>query len=129
MTIQELPKEIQEELAQQRAQLSGKTVNTAYDVQLYNESGTRYFRAHRVSESWSDDKGNYMPFGGGSHWRIWYGCVQFHSYKNPLGGKEYEICDGKTYGKSANGTEIPNRVATKKEVISLIKAIGIFSIN
>lgn len=128
MKLQELPKEIQEQLARERAQLSKRQRNTAYDVLLYNREGTRYFYAHRVSQSWSDDKGNYMPFGGGSFWAIRYGCVQFTKYKNPVGETDYMLCDGKQYGRSANGTDIPKRLDTKKEVIALVREIGIFTI-
>lgn len=129
MTIQELPKEIQEQLAQERAQLSGKQINTAYEVKLYNADGTRYFSARRCCQSWNDDKGHAMPFGGGTYWRVRYGSVQFRAYKDLFGGRCYELCDGKTFSRSANGTVIPSRIETKKEVMSLIKSIGIFSIN
>lgn len=40
-------------------------------------------------------------------------------------GYDYVLCRGKTYSKSANGTIIPASVKTKKEVLSIAKAIGI----
>ena len=69
-------------------------------------------------------KGNYMPFGGGSEWPLQYGCIGF-SRKKQVMGYDYELCHGKTYSKSANGTIIPAAVKTKKEVLSIAKAIGI----
>ena len=115
MKFEELPAEVQQQLAQQRAE-------------LYNADGTRYIEAVRCCKSWNDDKGHAMPFGGGTYWTIRYGAVQWQTRKDPLGGKAYELCNGKQYGKSRNGVEIPNRLNTKKEVIALIKSIGIFKI-
>ena len=66
-----------------------------------------------------------MPFGGGSEWTLQYGCIGF-SRKKQVMGYDYELCRGKTYSKSANGTIIPASVKTKKEVLSIAKAIGIF---
>lgn len=128
MKFEELPAEVQQQLAQQRAELAGKRINTAYRVELYNADGTRYIEAVRCYKSWNDDKGHAMPFGGGTYWTIRYGAVQWQTRKDPLGGKAYELCNGKQYGKSRNGVEIPNRLNTKKEVIALIKSIGIFKI-
>lgn len=128
MKLTELPQEVQGQLAFERATLKHKCENSAYRVVLYNEAGTRYFTAFRQCESWSDDKGHYMPFGGGTYWVIAYGCVQFRAYKSCVGTREYELCNGKRYGKSANGTEIPSRLATKKEVLALVKKIGIFTL-
>lgn len=126
MKLSELPSEVQQQLAKQRNELSGKRINTAYRVELYNADGTRYFEALRCCQSWNDDKGNYMPFGGGTYWTIRYGAVQCTTRKNPFGGKAYELCNGKQYGKSANGTEIPKSLKTKKEVLALVNRIGIF---
>lgn len=128
MKFEELPAEVQQQLAQQRAELAGKRINTAYRVELYNADGTRYIEAVRCCKSWNDDKGHAMPFGGGTYWTIRYGAVQWQTRKDPLGGKAYELCNGKQYGKSRNGVEIPNRLNTKKEVTALIKSIGLFKI-
>ena len=62
--------------------------------------------------------------GGGSEWTLQYGCIGF-SRKKQVMGYDYELCRGKTYSKSANGTIIPASVKTKKEVLSIAKAIGI----
>lgn len=128
MKFSELPAEVQAQLNKQREELKRKRINDPYNILLYNEEGTRYFYARRICESWNNDKGAYMPFGGGSHWNIWYGKVQFERFRNPVGEIDYRLCDGKTYGKSVNGTVIPVSVDTKKEVISIIKAIGIFNL-
>lgn len=127
MKLSELPADVQQHLAKQRNELSGKRINTAYRVELYNADGTRYFQAIRRCKSWIDDKGNYMPFGGGTHWIVRYGAVQWTTRKDPLGGKAYELCNGKQYGKSANGTEIPKSLKTKKDVLELVNRIGIFN--
>ena len=129
MKLSELPAEVQQQLAKQRNELSGKRINTAYRVELYNADGTRYLEAIRRCKSWSDDKGNYMPFGGGTYWIVRYGAVQWTTRKDPLGGKAYELCNGKQYGKSANGTEIPKSLKTKKDVLELVNRIGIFILN
>ena len=126
MKLSELPSEVQQQLAKQRNELSGKRINTAYRVELYNADGTRYFEALRRCQSRNDDKGNYMPFGGGTYWTIRYGAVQWVIRKDPLGGKAYELCNGKQYCKSANGTWIPKSLSTKKEVLALVNRIGIF---
>ena len=126
MTIDELPAEWQEQLAADRLALARNNRDTPYEVVRYNPEGTRYFRARRCCRSWMDDKGHYMPFGGGTYWSVAYGAVQFRATRNPLGQKEYELCDGKRYAKSANGTTIPETVETKKEVLRILADIGIF---
>jgi hypothetical protein len=68
-----------------------------------------------------------MPFGGGTYWKIRYGKVEVGAFKSPVGTREYQLIDGHTYGKSANGTEIPRTLETKKEVLALINAIRIFN--
>ena len=128
MNLSELPIEVQNQLAKERLALANTVVNNQYTVKFYNSDGTRYFYARRSQEPWWDNKGNYMPFGGGSHWNIVYGAVQFRCYKSCMGTREYELCDGKRYTKSANGTVVPGCVATKKEVIAIAKQIGIFNI-
>lgn len=124
MKFSDLPIEIQQRLNCERLNLRNRSINSAYEVLLYNQLGTRYFHARRHQNSWSDDKGNYMPFGGGSEWTLQYGCIGF-SRKKQVMGYDYELCRGKTYSKSANGTIIPASVKTKKEVLSIAKAIGI----
>ena len=110
MKFCDLPIETQQRLNCERLNLHNRSINSAYEVLLYNQPG--------------DDKGNYMPFGGGSEWTLQYGCIGF-SRKKQVMGYDYELCRGKTYSKSANGTIIPASVKTKKEVLSIAKAIGI----
>lgn len=128
MKISELPIEVQNQLAEERKALANKVSHDGYSVMLYNADGTRYFSARRYQRMWANDKGAYMPFGGGSYWKVLYGCVQFAKFKNPVGEWDYHLIDGKTYGKSANGTVIPSQVETKKDVMAIAKAIGIFNI-
>lgn len=125
MKFSELPTDTQQRLNDERSKLSNRTINNAYEVLLYNQSGTRFFSARRYQSSWQDDKGNYMPFGGGSEWTLQYGCIGF-SRKKQVMGYDYELCCGKVYSRSVNGTIIPASVKTKKEVLSIAKAIGIF---
>ena len=130
MTFQELPAEVQERLTKDRQALAGKIRNDAYTIHIYDAAGKRYLYARRCCKAWGEVRNNHacsMPFGGGTYWTIKYGAVQFTRRRNPLGIMDYELCDGKTYCKSANGTSIPTQVETKKEVIDIIKRIGIFN--
>ena len=127
MNFNELPQDVQERLNNERKELCKKNLNTPYEVRLYNKEGTRYFAARRVCKVWADDKGHYMPFGGGTYWTVRYGAVQFRNERQAI-GRRYELCDGKTYMKSKNGTEIFPEVDTKKEVMRIAKLIGIFDI-
>lgn len=127
MNFSDLPLEIQLRLQREREALGGKALDTAYEVLRYNATGTRYFRARRVCKSWADDKGNSMPFGGGSYWTVAYGAVQFRIIKDAMGRKDYELCEGKRFSKSANGTFIPNRVETKAQVKELLSNLEIFN--
>lgn len=126
MKFSELAKEVQERLIKERNNLHSKNINTSYEVLVYNEAGTRFFNARRVQGSWQDNRGNYMPFGGGSKWNIKYGEVGWRSFRNPVGEVDAELCMGRLFGKSSNGTQIPKSVGSKKEVLALINQIGIF---
>lgn len=128
MKFSELPIEVQEHLNEEQKALIHKNINTAYKIHIYNENGTRYFVATRVCHPWNDNKGNYMPFGGGTSWNIRYGQVGFRSFRNPVGQRDYELCNGKAFTKSANGTIIPASLPKKSDVINLIKAIGVFTL-
>lgn len=127
MNFSELPQEVQDKLNRERKELCKKNHNTPYEVVLYNEDGTRYFHARRCCKVWADTKGHYMPFGGGTYWTVRYGAVQFKNERQVI-GREYVLCDGKLYNRSKNGTEIFPEVETKKEVIAIAKAIGIFTL-
>lgn len=63
---------------------------------------------------------------GVCQWNVTYGAVKFRRTRNPLGQTEYELSDGKRYTRSANGTEVPAQVGTKKEVLRILNDIGIF---
>ena len=125
MRFSELPEQVQETLAEAKCRLHLKQVNTAYEVLVYNETGTRFFNARRVQSSWQGN-GAYMPFGGGSEWTVRYGEMGFRTFRNPFGGIDAELCMSRAFGKSSNGTVIPKSVGTKKEVLALIAQIGIF---
>ena len=125
MKFSELPIDTQQRLNDERSKLSNRSINNANEVLLYNQSGSRFFSARRHQSSWQDDKGNYMPFGGGSEWTVRYGCVGFARKKQVI-GYDHELAEGKLYSKSSNGTVIPSSVKTKKEVLSIAKSIGIF---
>ena len=125
MRFTDLPQQVQDALTSEMSHLHLKQVNTAYDVLVYNKTGTRFFHAKRVQSSWQGN-GAYMPFGGGSVWTIEYGEMGFRSCRNPFGELDAELRMGKTFGKSKNGTVIPKSVGTKREVLALIAEIGIF---
>lgn len=104
-------------------------INNSYEVCFVNKEGTRYFSAIRKCISWNDDKGNYMPFGGGSVWYVSYGKIQWDRMKQIMGKDfDYYWCKGSKFTKSQNGTIIPKTVNTKKEVMDLVKMIGIFNL-
>lgn len=123
MTFHELPQEWQKSLLAEKEALRNKVLNTPYNVELYSANGLRYFKARRMCKA-----STWAGFGNGSYWRISYGKVSFITSRNPVGEKTYELCNGKRFAKSANGTIIPNELNTKKEVIALARAIGIFNI-
>ena len=125
MRFSELPQQVQAKLTNEMSRMHLKQVNTAYEVCVYNKTGTRYFHARRVQSSWQGN-GAYMPFGGGSVWTINYGEMGFRSCRNPFGEIDAELRMGKTFGKARNGTVIPSSVGTKREVLALIAQIGIF---
>ena len=126
MKLDDLDIEIKNELLEQRKELCSKwKQNSAYDICFTNTDGTRYFKAKRVVLSWNDDKGHYMPFGGGTYWQIRYGKIKWATEKNPIGGTVYVwVQSRETFSKSANGTVIPNEVKTKNEVLEIAKQIG-----
>ena len=126
MKFSELPENVKEKLTKDRGLLYLKKINTSYEVSVYNASGSRFLNARRIQSSWQDNNGNYMPFGGGSKWVIRYGEMGFRTCRNPFGEIDAELCMGRTFGKSSNGTIIPKSVDTKKEALSLIAQIGIF---
>ena len=128
MKVSELPQKIQDRLAKEREALCLKNVNGPYRIHLYNKEGTRYFTAVRMCHEWSDDKGHYMHFGNGTHWELQYGKVVVRRFKSVMATDEYELEDGPRFNKSANGTEIWPTLDTKKEVLDVIKKIGIFDI-
>ena len=130
MKLQDLPQAIQEKLNAERAVLCKNWYeNDAYRITLVSEDGKRFFTAIRKQSAYTNDKGAYMPYGGGSEWHLAYGAVQFDYETELMGnGREYFWRKGKTYGKSANGTIIPKKVNTKKEVLDVVKQIGLFEI-
>lgn len=124
-TINDLPIEVRNELYAKRAKLSKKWhINSAYEVRFTNAEGTRYFHARRVCVPWSDDKGHCMNYGGGTYWMVSYGVIKARKERHPM-GCSYEWGESSPrFTKSANGTEIPSKVATKKEVLEIAKKIG-----
>ena len=120
MKFSELPVIIQEKLNKERANahLDWKK-NDAYKVQFTNKEGTRCFEATRIQSV-------NAPYGvvlnSSSMWEIKYYAVVVKG----LGGMcpQYILTAGQMFGKSANGTEIPRYVSTKKEVMAIAKNIG-----
>ena len=121
MTIDELPIDEQTRLRETKPAFVGRQINDIREVLVYDKTGTRYFHAWRVYEG-------VRTMGNPSYWKVRYGKVQFMSMKDPFGGVYYEWCNGKSFGKSTNGTEIPSFVYTKKEVMQILNKIGIFEL-
>jgi len=118
MKFYELPLEWQEKLSEERPKLHKRNHIGKSSVILYNEEGTRFFYASYCSGMWRGD----CP-----RWYVNYGAVQFaRKYDDTGRGVEYEWRWGKKYTQSANGTDIPRWVRTKKDVLELVEKIGIF---
>ena len=100
MKFAELPIETQEQLKKDMTELKNKSYQDSHNIVFYNNNGTRYFTAVRVHSSWNDNKGNYLPYGGGSEWKIAYGAIRFKSYRNPMGQIDYELAKDKSYCKA-----------------------------
>lgn len=131
MTLSELPQTIQDELIAKRKELHNTWKrNDSYHILFTNEEGTRYFQADRISECYTDNKGNYMPFGGGSYWKITYGKILWNRRKQPMGCEYdyYWTTSSSTFSKSKNGTIIPKTLSKKSEVLELAKRIGTLKI-
>lgn len=126
MMLDDLDIDIKNSLLESRKNLCSEwKENTAYRVCFTNPEGTRYFMAVRCCISWADDKGNSMPFGGGTYWKITYGKILWKTGRDVMGQKTYYwVKSNKTFGKSSNGTIIPTKVGTKKEVLEIAKNIG-----
>lgn len=132
MKLNELPQEIQDKLIADREEWKGKLASGAYYVTAYNKNGTRFFSATRRCVGWQDTKsGNSMPFGGGTYWIVKYGEMRWvhRKLRNPLGEVEhvYEWVPGPCYGRvtmtTGESIEIPSQLATKKEVMALLKKL------
>lgn len=124
-TFDDLTSESKQDFFNELKNISFSVVNTAYEVRLYNKKSNRVFIALR--QVVASDKLN-MAFGGGSFWKVSYNEVQYKIQSDIMGGLYAKPCVGKSFGKSANGTEIKSTLNTKAEVISLAKQIGIFNI-
>lgn len=120
MKFSELEKKHQEDLMQQIDKLVSVVRNTPYLVDVYSK--TRHFYATRVCRSWNDDKGHYMPFGGGSYWKVVYCSLAFSRRIDPFGGIYYEIVNGKQF--ASKGDVIVENKGTKKEVLELARQLG-----
>lgn len=119
MKYSELKEEYQQDLIQQISKLVSIVINSPYVVSVYTK--TRHFYARRITKSWNG-KGNYMPFGGGSYWKVTYCNLGFARRLDPFGGHYYEIVDGKQFTRK--GDVIIENKGTKKEVVKLAKQLG-----
>lgn len=121
MKFSELPQEWQDKLNEDRKSLHLQNENGRWDLILYNKEGTRYFWAH-----YSPACGRYSY----SSWFVCYGPLSFAKTKDKKGNETYvwRRNVNKTFKESANGTQIPREVRTKKDAIEIAKQIGIFDI-
>lgn len=113
MKFSELPIDVQERLNENSSTCQTEHQYRISYLLIQYGRNTLFFSTTGL-KPWNDDKGHYMPFGGGTSWVIRYGCVQFKLVRNPMGQIDYELCNGKVYGKSANGTIIPNSLPNKR---------------
>ena len=125
MKLSELPQDIQDKLIEERANLHEKWKrNTPWEVCFVNKEGTRFFSAYR--------KNDFAGYGSAyGWWEIRYGAIRWQHKRENFWGffdEKYEWVQSELYGRSQNGTEIPEHIHTKKEVLALVKAIGIFDI-
>lgn len=131
--ISELPQELQERLAKEKSGLYRTWhQNDAYHVCFTDKVGKFYIYAKRDNgfRLWS-------RCAGVNGWYIKFGKVQCkHGYDvNVIGERTeyYRWVKGTTYLKfiKADGTlvEIPQVVSTKKELMDIVKQLGIFEID
>ena len=116
MNLNELPQDIQDRLREERTQLYIKwRKNTSHEICFTDKAGTRYFYAKRKLDSTL----------GGAYGKILWDIrvigwgIECHEWK----------MTGHKFGKSSNGTVIPSRIKTKKEVMDVAKAIGTLEIE
>ena len=120
MKFNELPVKVQEKLTQERAEahITWKR-NDAYNVRFTNKEGTRCFEATR-------EQTVNAPYGivlsSSSVWVVSHYSINV----KVLGGlcPQYILSVGQKFNKSFNGTEIPQYVSTKAEVLKIAKSIG-----
>lgn len=134
MKFNELPINEQERLRAERLNMHNHPTNTPFLIEVYSEDGMRKFSAERYQYAYKDNKGGYLPFGGGSQWKIsysgwaWGFDIQRDDFnkcvKVPINIWPRRF----SYKTFEDGTrvEVPRVVKTKKEVIALIKELGCF---
>ena len=122
MNLNELPQNIQDQLREERTQLYiNWRKNTSHEICFTNKEGTRYFYAKRKLDNPTPGMGCY----GSSTWRVSYGKILWEIRTIGWGIEYYEwVMTNQKFGKAANGTVIPSRIKTKKEVMDVAKAIG-----
>ena len=120
MNLSELPQNIQDQLREERTQLYIKwRKNTPHEICFTDKAGTRYFYAKRKLDSTLG--GAY----GSSTWHVAYGKILWDIRTIGYGIEYHEWkMTNQKFGKSSNGTVIPSRIKTKKEVMAVAKAIG-----
>lgn len=129
MLLSELPEDIQKGLIESRKELKDKwSINTSYEVCVVDKDCTRYLYAYR-SNDWDGYRCN------ASAWYISYGAIQWRKQVEHFGWGfpdkvEYIWVKGKRFGsrtkEDGSKVDIPKSVHRKKEVLQLIKELGIF---
>ena len=120
MKVSELPQEVQERIAKERAELTD--INNFKLVLLYDKTKRIFFMAKRKWEA-----GMHHAYDGMQYWQIYCGKVVVkHSVR--FGFDQYELVKKNCYKKYGGGKDIPSTVWTKAEVIKLAKDIGLFNI-
>ena len=110
-TIKELPDKMADRLRNEIMQDAGKVVNTGVEVSLVSEDGRREFYAKRHSDRRT----------GSSIWSVCY-CKRGYGVVKECIGYDFGIV--KTcFGRTIDGTQIPQKVGYKKDVLAIIEHI------
>lgn len=110
-TIKDLPDKMADRLRNEIMQDAGKVVNTGVEVSLVSEDGRREFYAKRHSDRRT----------GSSIWSVRY-CMRGYGVVKECIGYGFGIV--RTYfGRTIDGTQIPQNVGYKKDVLAIIEHI------
>lgn len=133
MKFNELPKEVQDRLLSELAAKANTCHNTAFEIKIYSRNGKRYLYARRCVGDSVNKYGHSWRLGGPHCWEIQYGPVQFESYRDQLGQKDWRLTESTLFTSIKPGIHdgeevffVPKTLKSKKDVIDLISDLGKF---